>query len=256
MNRQLKRMIGLSWLFILSLSVTQNCQSLTLEEEQKTVLSDKTYSINSATLLHSLASGNERAFVLETGTPKANQFTSPSPIQWKQVDYLYVVQAFHQFAEGESLKEWNLKEMFFRLNCEDASLGPQFASFVYFKTMRVQNESSRLVRDLYIDPRENRVDLLEVDYHPELTQWPSIDLALIKVTAEQALDIAESNGGTEIRRGNGDNCIIYEHIDAGSTYSGVLAYDGWIVSYLSDDRGAPLLRININASTGENKIIR
>jgi hypothetical protein len=136
--------------------------------------------------------------------------------------------------------------MSFNTVCRVIDLGFQNAIFGYFKSVPTQDGSSRLTANLYVDPTENTVSILEEVYTPELKEWKSINLAQVNINAYDALQIAEANGGNDFRT-SVDYCTILALYDAEGKY------DGWYVAYFNDELS---FRINIDAVSGEFRILR
>lgn len=116
MNRKLKKAIVLLMAVMVAIFTMSGCQWLrwrfALEEEQKTKLSEETYSIHSLSLLEALTQGKRDAFILNTATPEAAVQWSNILVSWKQADYYYIAQSFSQFVLNDTLDDWKLKEMF------------------------------------------------------------------------------------------------------------------------------------------------
>jgi hypothetical protein len=137
--------------------------------------------------------------------------------------------------------------MFFRVDCYEVSSGFQNSGFKYFKSVHRGDTRSRLEWRLYISPNENVVSITQVEYIPERVSWESIDLSQVKITADDALRIAEKNGGSKVRDDLSDNCAILASFEAGGKYK------DWLVTYFSN---GSWFDINIDGRTGEYKIIR
>jgi hypothetical protein len=226
------------------------CRWPAFEEEQQIDLDERTYYIDPSTILQSLAQGNKDVFILQTATPESTLHSSSVPVSWKQADYYFIAQSFYRFVLGNSLDDWILKEMYFKLNCDDASSGLQEAGFTFFRTVHSRDRSSRLMNFISIAPRENEIYFSETEYYPELEQWSSLDLAQIKISAESAFQIAESAGGSKTRINMGNNCHILETIEPGGKYK------GWDITYSSNDPATSVFQINIDPLTGKYKIVK
>ena len=237
------------WALLAVLLVSLACESqdLSLEiKEQQISRGNGVYAFNSQTILQSLAQGKMNVFALQSATPESSQADSP-PVRWSQTDFFRVAQAFHESVWQEPMKSWKLNDIFFRLRCEYAPLGPQFVSFKMFKTARIREANSRLERNIDIRPQQNQASWTGIEYYPERSRWPSLDLAQIKILAEQALHIAESHGGQEARLTIENKCDIFGSLVAG------LRDNDWRVSY-SGEPDVRLFEMNIDEQTGEYKI--
>jgi len=209
------------------------------------------YIINPDTILEALAQGNKDVFTPIVTTPDPELPALINTVQWSQADYFHIAEAFHEFFWKESSKNWNLHLMIFSMDCKEINQGPQYAYFQFFVTKDVRENQSRYVHDIYIEPTKNLVSWHEVEYYPNLANWQSIDIANLKISALNAFRIAETRGGNEIRSEFKNNCIITATLAPGSIY------DGWQIGYVGrvGEDVEHLLDINIDASTGEYKIV-
>ena len=103
---------------------------------------------------------------------------------------------------------WQLSGMDFDLACSQVQNGFQNGRFRFFSVVRDDDQESRLTRFIDIDPRSNFVHVSETKYSPNLVDLKSIDMAQLKVSADQALQIAESKGGEEKRVSVKNACSI------------------------------------------------
>lgn len=251
-----KTSIGTSILFfvtIILVNLVSGCQLSLLEEEQPITIRDNTYTFDSSLSPKLIADGKNDIFPLQT-TPSANHSLSTEPVRWNEADFLSIVQSFHQFASQESLANWKLVKMYYNLGCKYEAWGAQSAGFLYYKVVQTENRDrkSRLVHYIFIDASENIASILETEYYPLLDEWPSIDLSKVNITFDDALKIAERNGGAKIREEIGNNCMISASLDSESRYR------GWFMTYssTSDTQISNLLWLDINAQSGEFKKIR
>jgi hypothetical protein len=167
------------------------------------------YAIDTDTILKSIAQGKTDVFFSQNATPEVVAPLSSKPIQWSQADYFRVAEALSEFVWNEPLEDWNLDNVLFRLDCEDVNSGPQFAAFSYFKIIHTREQESRLVHNLLIDPFGHSVSWQETEYYPNNLVVKRTDLSQQNILAEDALSIAEKNGGLEVRSSAGNACIIY-----------------------------------------------
>ncbi len=214
--------------------------------EQQISEGNGVYAFDSQMILQSLAQGKTNVFTLQSATPESPRADLPL-VQWGQADFYRVAQAFHEFVWQEPMESWKLKGIFFRLRCEYAPLGPQFVSFTIFKTTRIRQVDSRLERNVYVEPQQDQVSWIGIEYYPERFRWSSFDLAQVKIPAERALQIAESQGGREARLAVDNKCDIYGSLVAN------LSNSDWELRY-SGERAVLLFGINIDEQTGEYKI--
>jgi hypothetical protein len=205
------------------------------------------YVIDGQAILQALDQGEINIFVSQEATPEVAPADLP-PVEWGQDDYYRIAQAFHKFAWQEPMDSWGLHQLLFRLDCEDASFGPQFTSFYLFKVVRIRNDDSRLERHIYVKPQQNQVSWIGAGYNPDSFHLEALDLAQVNIPAEEALRTAENNGGREIRLAVENKCHIIGSLTAGGKYR------NWLVSY-TGERSRQLLWVTIDEQTGEHEII-
>jgi hypothetical protein len=237
------------WALLVVLLASSACdaQDFSLEiKEQQISGGNGVYAFDSQTVLQSMAQGKMNVFTLQSATPESPQPDLP-PVRWSQSDFYRIAQALHESIWREPIEGWKLNQILFRVKCVDAPLGPQFVGFKMFKTARIREANSRLERNVYVEPRQNQAGWTGIEYYPERFRWSSLDLAQVKIPAEQALQIAESQGGRETRLAVENKCEIF-----GSLVAGVRNND-WQISY-SGERLALLFEINVDEQTGEYKI--
>lgn len=246
---KLKRKIKLVLLITILAGVLFGCRFFSMENEQLVSYQEGAHTMDSQTILQSLANGNTRVFTLLTATPDATPQDTLSPVHWSQADYLQIAKAFHEMQWKEPLGNWKLRSFIFRIDgCENAPLGPQFVSFKFFKIVHTREEDSRLVHNIYIHPRQNLVEWGDAEYFPQVEQWSYLDLMKIEIPAEQALRIAESQGGQQARLTvEKDKCWILGELVAG------IRNNNWEISYLSGQ--TTVFEINIDKQTGEYQIV-
>jgi hypothetical protein len=230
-------------LLIAALSLTFACQAFSFGKEVSR--KEAYYMIEPNTILDSLAQGTVNVFTPQVATPNPESSMQGELVVWNQSDYFRVAQALHEFVWNESLEEWDLDGMSFGMDCKDADYGPQYASFKFYKVVQIRERESRIVHDIHIFPAANSVWWTEVEYYPKLANWDSLDQTQIKVSVNDALQIAETNGGSEARLAVNNECKFVASIP-------IWEYEGWNLTYTSD---AKLFDINIDPRTGEYQII-
>jgi hypothetical protein len=213
------------------------------EKEDQINLFDQYYTIEPTSLLDSLKHG-EMAFTPVSQRPELIPFDQQVTVNWSQADYFYIANALYEGAVGKTLLGWQLGGVDFSLTCSQIQNGFQNGRFHFFSVIKVDDEDSRLERFIDIDPRHNFVNASESKYFPNLVDSKSIDMAGLKISAEQALQIAESNRGQETRQSVGNDCHIDLFLSPRSRNT-----KGWKVMYHQNDD--KLFEIQIDSYTGE-----
>lgn len=212
------------------------------------------YQIDPDTILEDIAIGNKDVFVELESEPDYEDTTSLSgTIQWNQDDYMTIAKTHHQYLTGEKVGEdWKIygSGSFSISRCRDNMQGFDRARFIFYKT----TSETFPVTFMDIEPLEKTIrssytSYVRSDYvftNPDLC-FDEAEVYDGKVTADDALQIAESSGGKEMRQqlSNDDCSITINHY--GSEY--------WHVDYwwFADDiRYA--LKFKIDANDGSYSV--
>jgi hypothetical protein len=202
-----------------------NFGSINEKEYPKLVL-NQYYKIEPDSIFESLDQAEKDVFAL-TDEPIWLPTPPPSkPVNWNQADYFRIAEALHEYVWGETLENWNLYYMSFSLDCNEFNDGFQRVQFKYFTNVKTSDRESRIVHNIELDPRNKIVNVGETVYYPKLINWKTIDLTNVKISASEALQIAEQNGGYNKRLAAGNDCAISATISRDA-----IEYDGWIVLY-------------------------
>lgn len=214
-------------------------------KENQTGGLEESFAINSKNILGDLQKGKKDVF---TQLPKGILPTSSiARVEWKQSDFLYIAQALHEHVWNDALDGWKIKYMRFNIKCVDISSSFQRLYITFFKSQESSKGSSRLTRTFYIQGDENLIEIDEVEYKPEIYKWLSIDMANVKIPVDEALQIAEQNGGEQFRNETGNNCYINAVIDQREN-------EKWLISYSSGSGDQEKsFKIEINTLTGNYK---
>jgi len=147
---------------------------------------------------------------------------------------------------GKTLQGWQLNSMDFRSGCSKIQNGFQNGRFYFFKAVKEKEQESRIIRFIDIDPRGNFVHIKEWEFYPSLVNLEVIDLATLNISADLALQIAESNGGAEKRQSVGNACEIALVLSPSPASD-----KGWIAIYTRSDDRTSFFEIEIDPITGE-----
>jgi hypothetical protein len=213
--------------------------------EEQTNLYSLYYTIEPTSLLESLQRG-EATFTPVSQRPELIPVDQKVTVNWHQADYFYIANTVYEGVLGKTLQDWQLSSMGFALGCSKVQNGFQNGRFGFFSVVMDNDQESRLERDINIDPSNNFVHVSETKYSPKLIDLKSIDLTQIKISADYALQIAESNGGEEKRASVKNACSI----------SLLLTLDRrdrwqWRVYYARSDDRTLFFDILIDPYTGE-----
>jgi len=201
------------------------------------------YTIDSDTILQDLKAGKSGVFILK----EDDSYTSiGEPVEWRVEDYEFIFKVFHELTSGESLDNWQLSYLMFSWDCEHFDKGPQEALFRYVKIEKIRERESRFVSHVLIEPRRNELSGGIIEFYPRYLRWKVADPANM-IGVEEALHIAEVNGGSDYRASVDNQC----EITASYYPDDNLDYNGWEVSYENDSPGVVDKYYYIDPKTGE-----
>lgn len=207
----------------------------------RAVTSENYYEFEPESLLKTLANGNDTVFSPVDSDTVGNETYSYGLVSWTQSDYLYIASAVHQLVWHESVESWAIGSLHFNLACSKIDKGFQYAIFTYMKEKISIRGYSAVEHEIHIEPQQGLISAWEFIYDPGLVRSKSVDMKDISITADQALIIAEENGGSEIRAKNNNSCDTSASLSPNS-----VNYDGWRVMY-----SPQLFSISIDPTTGE-----
>jgi len=203
------------------------------------------YSFDTKTILESIARGKDDTFTpLDASSETLEETFQSESADWKQADYLVVADALHKVVWGESLSSWKIHSMIFRLSCSELQQGYLDSQFVFYKILDSDNDKSRIVHNLVINPTIGEAYIQAEKYTHLVMGWEVIDLEENHVTADDALLIAETNGGREIRKSVDNECNISVSF---SPVSG--SFDGWKIRYYQNP--GTLFELKVDPANGE-----
>jgi hypothetical protein len=202
------------------------------------------FRIDPGTILMSLEKDDTDVFLPDSRTLD-DRYNGPilynEPIGWSQSDNLKIVSALNQYVWKDTLDSWKLYGMIFNVDCQDNLNGLPGGDFEYFKTDFDKGKIIDTWREIEIAPEYSWVAWgggAEFP-HPILGR-KSIDLNRLKVTAEEAIRIAEDNGGRDTRSRVQNRCSIHLSLRP-------QGFNGWVVDYGSSSD----FEIQIDPYTGE-----
>lgn len=199
------------------------------------------YQIDPNAILAALDSGATDVFTpVDSSRPIE---VADQSISWQQADFLKVARALNQTVRSEPLSGWKLYSMHFSSACQDDPRGFTEGDFYYFKTTFRDNGKIRFTtQDFFVLPQYGQATWAGgSNFSHPLFGWKNIRLGRIQITAEDALTIAEENGGKESRLLAENNCTIHVALSGANL---------WQVYIYYDETSALLFRMEIDPSTG------
>ncbi len=160
------------------------------------------YEINPETILMSLDRGETEIFHSVVGTPEFGSPIVSGSFPWSQPEYVKIATAFSKIKWQEDLNDWYIFGMFFEKQCSDNPKGFDSGSIIYFKAY-THNGTSDYFRyqtaTIAIYPLFKSV-VFGGDVFPRpLFGWQSLTISSFRITADDALKIAEEKGGEDAR---------------------------------------------------------
>jgi len=201
------------------------------------------YLFNPDTILTDLAQGKTDLFIEKDGSFDPPLSEPVKVVQWSQGDYFRIAQAVHERFWNDAFSDWKLGNMYFTADCHQVEKGPQKGSFGLYRIIEPFFEKSGLEELIVIDPSPNSIWRSNKSLDPQAMPSVSIDFPRLRVTANNAFQMAEDNGGKGARLANDNNCFA----------TALLAPNGgakdWDVSYHNKDQG-DIFSIKIDEYTG------
>jgi len=199
------------------------------------------YTIDPTTILEDLSKGKKNIFMPLMATPEVYEKLYLSPFPWKQADYLNIANALHQYVWNETLDDWYVYNMSFYGNCRYDPVGFDLFQVTYFRDIGSQNYTTR---EIDIFPLYGGAATGGGTNFPRpLFGWKSLELDKLKITVDDALRLAEENGGKESRLAFKNKCDISVFITSHG--------QSWKVLYYEDTNGKRIFEANIDPYTGE-----
>jgi hypothetical protein len=167
------------------------------------------YKIDPQTILISLEQGNTNVFEPLLEDPRDVEELTNIYISWTQADFMKIFSALSKLVWEDSMdpKVWSVYAIDFSGGCIEEICELDDARIVYFKTTGI----SYIVRFMDIQPYFGLVRWGdEASYRqPIFDKWKAVEFATSNVTADDALKIAEKNGGRKRRFETFDRCPVY-----------------------------------------------
>jgi hypothetical protein len=153
-------------------------------------------------------------------------------IAWTQSDFLGVASALSQQVWNEplDLDGWGVYHILLSGGCSDHFDGFDDFGLTYYKTIKTGWETVYIGRRISLIPATGVAEWAgDGNFSaPSVFGWQKIELTKFKTTAEQAVRIAEENGGKAARLNSKNKCSIYVDIDENVNRN---TKGGWLVHY-------------------------
>jgi hypothetical protein len=134
----------------------------------------------------------------------------------------------------------------FSRGCQDTSDGFDGADITYFK--KDNSSENYTVHEIQIYPLSGGVSWGRGQFPRPLLGWKNINLDKLKVTADDALQIAEDIGGKQARQKINNACEIHILLKPNEDD------DKWHIIYFPNNGNPPIFEATINPKIGTYKI--
>jgi hypothetical protein len=185
--------------------------------------------IDPATLLKDINSGKEMV-ILETQSDTPEDPLFIMSVGWSQNDYLEIAKTFHKAIWKDNPTEWHLYRALFHTDCKNTSSKFESVDLYYYQEVTVDGKRKYSVRTISIEPQYGYIAWGGDSIYPRpIRGWERIDLeSIVSFPAEKALELAEQQEGSGIRKKVNNACHIsvsiwpwgYERSDWSVYYGG------------------------------------
>jgi hypothetical protein len=148
-------------------------------------------------------------------------------IKWKEKDFVLITQIVHQKIWNKSVNDIKLSEVSFTTSCLNIDSGLQNGLFTFFEIEKPDKNDvgRRIEHHIHILPSEGLIHWYETYISINDKGESFLDFSHNKVTSDNALFIAEENGGKDVRLKNANKCNI-------NVFSGLAEKDlVWHINY-------------------------
>jgi len=210
------------------------------------------YEIDPETTLDTLSRGETNVFT--PASPEILYRDEPTydSIAWTQSDFMKIANALSlkTWNEPLDLKSWKVIYMSFLGGCENQTSGFHSFTIAYYKPLGIadfeKQYTTRLI-DIISWQGLARWGNDAVFSTPVLLGWDGVDVSKFQVTADDALQIAENNGGLDVRRNVDNACRLILTV---SQLDPLPHRANWLVDYDRAD-----FYMHINPYNGKYKIL-
>ncbi|PWH12833.1 MAG: hypothetical protein DDG60_11575 [Anaerolineae bacterium] len=182
--------------------------------------------------------------------PFPEEFPEPFPtaIFWQQTEYLQVTDLFMEYILHDTRTTWKVSMISSARWCSDPPSLPRLTITMQKKVLQPE-ENHRIEALVNVMPQIGIIKLLKQEYAPDEGGERTINWSDIVIPAEQALLIAEQNGGAVVRQALGNQCRITISLTAG-----IQKNDWWI--YYEPLNEPSVFEIAVDEKTGKYRILR
>ncbi|RME58704.1 hypothetical protein D6779_05910 [Candidatus Parcubacteria bacterium] len=169
-------------------------------------------------------------------------------VGWQQEDYFRATDLFMKHVLSEDRASWRVIDISSVLLCSDY-IGVPNLTIRMQKKVSSAGENHRSMIHVNIMPQPGIIEILKREYAPDEGGYRTIAWDDVVIPAEQALLIAEQNGGAVVRQALGNQCRITISLTAG-----IQKNDWWI--YYEPLNEPSVFEIAVDEKTGKYRVLR
>jgi hypothetical protein len=215
------------------------------------------YQIFSETMLNELNQGKSDVFTPVSEDMFEKIYWNDEPkypdLHWSQAEYLMIVDALSQevWHEPFDSRNWDVLALDMKRDCVENPRGFYDFEIIYFQDSKIEFLNRQYpVRRVEVMPRDGLVRWGEDTFSDAiLPGWEKANLNDFQVTADNALLIAESNGGSAARQQHNNECRIWIRLNNVPHAVGY-TNNNWLIDYDSTDF-SEYLHIWVNPLSGK-----
>ncbi len=220
-------------------------------EEELLDASEEAYRFNPQTVL-SIPSPSEGEVFIPIPFQE-DILKEPTNVQvlWRQEEYFHVIDLLMQTVLHEQLKNWRLNSVASKINCAEPIFGqviPQGMSVELFREIKTPEQKMRQDLHIIIDSDKELIIVFAREYYSyailDYIEWTNF-----KIPIEQALTIADQQGGAKVRTALNNHCEIRAILTAG------IQKDDWQISYEPYNKPS-VFEVAVDEKTGKYRILR
>jgi hypothetical protein len=169
------------------------------------------YLINPDNILVMIDQEGEDIFLPAKGDQISAEDLMPyGSFSWTQYDFLRIANALNQYVWGDNMEDWEIYLMFFDRDCRMSGEGFDSFNIIYYKMVTVDSKTKYVTRQIDVNPLAKLVTWGDgLDYPRSfLRPWHTMDFENFEITADEAVQIADANGGKDAREKRKNNCGI------------------------------------------------
>lgn len=203
------------------------------------------YEIDPRNILEELDKGDINVFTKVSSTPDSYEKSYFSPFPWSQSDYIRIANSLSQYTGNDVSDGWHVYNMVFYGECQYDPVGFDQFKIIYFKDVGPQKYNAREISIYPLNAGASMSTQSGLDR--PMFGLNNLNLEKFKVSADEAIQVAEEHGGSDARLAIGNQCSI----------SVSTSGQDWHVRYADQN---PLLissifELNINSQNGKYKVL-